>query len=129
MKLTHAAIYTFDLERLKNFYTTYFGGTSNKKYSNKTGLSTYFITFDDGEKGARLELMTHTDLTEHTLTERENGIAHLAFSVGSKEAVLALTERITADGYPLYSAPRITGDDYFESCIGDPDGNRIEITI
>ena len=129
MKLTHAAIYTFDLERLKNFYITYFGGTANGKYTNKTGLSTYFITFEDGEDSFRLELMTHTELTKRTLAERENGITHLAFSAGSKEAVLSLTERITSAGYPLYSAPRTTGDGYFESCVGDPDGNRIEITV
>lgn len=129
MKLNHVAIYTFDLERLKNFYITYFRATANEKYTNKTGLSTYFITFEDKEDSVRLELMTHTALTKRTPAERENGIVHLAFSVGSKDAVIALTDRITSAGYPLYSAPRTTGDGYFESCVGDPDGNRIEITV
>ena len=32
------------------------------------------------------------------------------------------------DGYPVISGPRVTGDGYYESCILDPEGNRIEIT-
>jgi lactoylglutathione lyase len=56
------------------------------------------------------------------------GWSHVAFSVRSKEKVIQLTEEIVAAGYQLLSGPRTTGDGYFESCVTDPDGNRVEIT-
>ena len=45
----------------------------------------------------------------------------LIWPVGSEERVNELTKT----GYPL----RFTGDGYYESVIGDPEGNQIEITI
>ena len=57
------------------------------------------------------------------------GYAHLAFSVGSKEAVDALTATLKADGYAVVSGPRTTGDGYYESCIVVIEGNQIELTI
>ena len=35
--------------------------------------------------------------------------------------------RRTADGHPVLSEPRITGDGYYESAVGDPDGNLVEL--
>ena len=40
------------------------------------------------------------------------GYAHIAFSVGSKEKVDALTERLQTEGYKVVSGPRTTGDGY-----------------
>lgn len=57
------------------------------------------------------------------------GYAHLAFSVGSKEQVDALTARLKLDGYEVISGPRTTGDGYYESCIIGIEGNQIEITV
>ncbi len=57
------------------------------------------------------------------------GYAHLAFSVESKENVNVMTERLRNSGYTIVSEPRVTGDGYYESCILDPDGNLIEITV
>ena len=56
------------------------------------------------------------------------GYAHIAFSVGSKEKVDALTERLQTEGYKVVSGPRTTGDGYYESCIIAVEGNQIEIT-
>lgn len=126
ISITHIAIYTTDIERAKEFYTKYFGGVSNSKYTNTKGFSSYFITFPSG---ARLELMSHTELETGPVLDKVNGISHIAFSVGSKEEVVRITEQICEDGYHLYSAPRSTGDGYFESVVADNDGNRIEITI
>ncbi len=50
-------------------------------------------------------------------------------SLGSKEAVDALTQRLKADGYPVTSGPRTTGDGYYESCILGVEGNLIEVTV
>jgi lactoylglutathione lyase len=57
------------------------------------------------------------------------GYIHIAFSLGSKEAVDKLTERIKNDGYNVISGPRTTGDGYYESCIIDIEENQIEITV
>ena len=57
------------------------------------------------------------------------GYAHIAFSVGSKEKVDALTAELKTDGYEVVSGPRTTGDGYYESCIIAIEGNQIEITI
>ena len=49
--------------------------------------------------------------------------------MGSKEKVDAITERIRSAGYKVLSEPRTTGDGYYESCVADPEGNQIEITV
>jgi len=125
ISIEHIAVYTTDLERLKAFYQKYFNAESNEKYQNKSGFSSYFLTFSSG---TRLEIMSHTELVGREAPDKMSGISHFAFSVGSRDAVVALTEKIVSDGYKLFSPPRETGDGYFESCIADPDGNRVEIT-
>ncbi|MGL5278318.1 MAG: VOC family protein [Cetobacterium sp.] len=125
MKIDHIAIYTNDLERLKDFYEKYFSAVSNSKYHNpKTGLETYFLSF---ENGARLEIMTRPNLNTNEAISPFCGFIHLAFSLGSKGTVDSLTNRLVEDGYTLLSGPRTTGDGYYESCILDPDGNQIEL--
>jgi lactoylglutathione lyase len=56
------------------------------------------------------------------------GLAHLAISVGSKERVNELTQKLRADGFAVIGEPRTTGDGYYESVVLDPEGNRVEIT-
>jgi len=125
MKINHIAVYVRDLERTKAFYVKYFRAISNKQYRNpKTGLKTYFLTF---ENDCRLEIMQKPNLPETGIDGKHSGYIHLAFSVGSKADVDALTEKLRNDGYTIFSEPRTTGDGYYESCVGDPDGNRIEI--
>jgi lactoylglutathione lyase len=90
-------------------------------------FESYFLTFADG---ARLELMQRPDVpaSANDVDRQFTGYIHLAFSIGSREAVDALTERLRADGYRILDGPRTTGDGYYESTTLDPDGNRIEIT-
>ena len=60
MKIHHIAIWTFQLEEMKEFYTRYFNGSSNEKYINpKKGFESYFLHFDEGTD---LELMSRTDI-------------------------------------------------------------------
>lgn len=126
MRIEHMAMYTADLEKAKEFYTHYFGGTANEKYTNShTGFSSYFIRFSDG---SRLELMNQPQLAVSD-GKIKTGYAHIAFSVGTEEKVVSLTERLRNGGFKVLSEPRTTGDGYFESCIADFEGNRIEITI
>lgn len=124
MRIGHIAIWTQNLEEMKEFYTTYFGGVSNEKYINSTkGFESYFIKFD-GE--TTLELMRRKDVT-HKINIESLGLCHLAFTIGTQNEVLALTERFRANGYKVIGEPRTSGDGYFESVILDIDGNRVEL--
>lgn len=126
MRIEHAAIYVNDIEAEREFFTRYFGATAGEMYRNKnTGFRSYFLSFDGG---ARLELMTAPELADMDKLPLRTGFAHLAFAVGSRGEVDALTERLRADGYTVVSGPRVTGDGYYESCALDVEGNRIEIT-
>jgi len=49
-------------------------------------------------------------------------------AVGNKLAVDQLATQFVADGFPLLSGPRTTGDGYYEAVIQDPEGNLIELT-
>ena len=125
MKIAHIAIWTDELEAMKEFYTTYFGGVSNEKYINPIKkFESYFITFDSG---ANLELMHKDSMIKPLDAEERIGITHIAFSLGSTDAVLSLTERLRTDGIRIVGEPRTTGDGYFESVILDVEGNRIEL--
>jgi lactoylglutathione lyase len=127
MKLEHVAMYVNDLESARDFFVKYLGGRSNDGYHNsKTDFRSFFISFDDG---ARLEIMNKPGMSDIEKPLNRTGYVHLAFSVGSKEKVDELTEKLTKDGYELISGPRYTGDGYYESCIVGIEGNQIEITI
>lgn len=127
MILNHTALYTDSLETMKDFYIRYFGAEANTKYANpKTGLETYFLSFDGG---ARIEIMTRPGIVGNTGSMQQAGYIHIAFSAGSREKVDELTARLAADGYAVLSGPRTTGDGYYESCVLDPDKNQIEIVV
>jgi lactoylglutathione lyase len=129
MKIEHIAIWTKDLERVKNFYEKYFHVTPSEKYFNPNkNFESYFLRFEDG---ARLEIMRKPEIaTRETNALNESiGLAHFAISVGSKEKVNTLSEQLRQDGFQIVGEPRTTGDGYYESVILDPEGNRIEITI
>jgi lactoylglutathione lyase len=127
IRIEHVAIWTEDIESLTAFYERYFEGKRNDKYINsQKGFQSYFLVFDDG---ARLEIMTKPLLCADRMDQVMIGYAHIAFSVGNRERVIQLTDRIVNDGFKLISPPRTTGDGYFESAVLDPDGNIVEITI
>ncbi len=127
MKIEHIAIWADDIERLRQFYTEYFGMKSNDMYTNpRKQFRSYFLSF--GEDKTRIEIMNMPDRLEPTSRNQMKGLAHFAISVGSKETVLALTERLRSDGYAVLSEPRTTGDGYFESAVADPEGNYVELT-
>ncbi|MBL1125656.1 glyoxalase [Streptococcus suis] len=127
MKIEHVAIYTQDLEGMRNFFENYFNATSNQLYYNpKTSFKSYFLTFEDG---SRLEIMTRDDVVDKPSQLNYLGLIHLAFSLGSKEAVDNLTARLQQDGYPILSGPRVTGDGYYESCVLGFDDIQIELTV
>lgn len=127
MRIEHIAMYVHDLEKARDFFVKFFGGHSNDIYHNeKSGFRSYFISFDDG---ARLEIMNRPDIEDRNNIGYREGYIHIAFSVGSRERVDELTEKLREDGYYVISGPRVTGDGYYESCIVGIEGNQIEITV
>ena len=127
IRMEHIAMYVNDLEAARNFFIAYLQAESNEGYHNKTtDFRSYFLTFGDG---ARLEIMNKPIMEDPQKTLNRTGLIHIAFSVGSKEAVDQLTARLKQDGYSVISGPRTTGDGYYESCIVGIEGNQIEITI
>ena len=129
MKLEHVAIWTQDLERLKNFYIQYFDAIPNEKYVNRSNsFESYFLEF---ESGARLELMKMPQIPANrndTVKKQHLGIIHLAFGVDKPEQVDAKARQLRNDGFEILSGPRKTGDGYYEFETLDPDNNRLEVT-
>lgn len=124
MRIDHIAIWTNDLDRLKNFYSSYFGCKVSDRYDNlEKQFSSYFLCFDDG---ARIEIMKRFDIKEPIDRERI-GLAHFAIKVGTIDQVDKLTRYLEKEGYMIESYPRTTGDGYYESVILDPDNNKIEL--
>ena len=81
MKINHVAMYVRDLEAVKDFFVRFFDAVSNEMYHNpRTGLKSYFLSFEDG---AKLEIMSRPDMTEGTKELCQIGYIHLGFSVGS----------------------------------------------
>ena len=129
MILEHVAIWTDQLELLKDYYAKYFGGVPNAKYRNeKNQFESYFLTF---ESGARLELMSMPNIPDNK-NDREitqhKGIIHLAFGVDTMKEVDDKAKQLQADGYKILRGPRVTGDNYYEFETLDPDNNRLEVT-
>ena len=126
MRIDHVALYCRDLEGMRAFFLKYFDAFSNDKYHNpRTGLSTYILSFNEGS--CRLELMNRPDMVEVDAANNNTGFIHLSFSIGSKEMVDKKTLELSQAGYTVVSGPRTTGDGYYESAVGDPDGNLVEL--
>lgn len=125
MKIDHVAMYVWDLEGAKEFFVHFFQAKPNDMYHNpKTGLKTYFLSFDDG---SRLEIMNRPDMKEKPLDIFYQGLIHLSFKLGSKEKVDELTKKLHEAGYEVLSGPRVTGDGYYESCILAFENNLLEL--
>ena len=127
MKIEHIAMYVNDLEKARSFFIQYLGARSNEGYHNpKTDFRSYFLSFDDG---ARLEIMNKPGMKDEEKAQARTGYIHIAFSLGSKERVDALTKKLREDGYEVISGPRTTGDGYYESCMIGIEENQIELTV
>ncbi|MFH5810567.1 VOC family protein [Companilactobacillus sp. FL22-1] len=127
MRIEHVGLFVRDLEKTVEFYQEFFQAQASDEYHNPvTTFSSRFLTFPDG---ARLEVGTRDDLNRHHEKGYPLGYMHIAFSLGSKEKVDSLTEKIEKAGYKHLSGPRVTGDGYYESVVCDPEGNQIELTV
>ncbi len=127
MRIEHVAIWTRDLEGMRNFYSHYFDAASGSCYYNHSKeFRSYFLSFGSD---CRLELMEMPTVNNSKNDYRKHftGMAHFAIKVGSRERVDQLTSRLAEDGFEIISQGRMTGDGYYESAVYDPEKNRIEI--
>jgi lactoylglutathione lyase len=126
MIVEHVAIWVRDLELMRGFYTEALGGASGALYENPaTGFRSYFVSLDEG---ARLELM-HRPALGPQPTGAAAGYAHIALSLGSRDAVEAAVAALRRRGVTIESEPRVTGDGYYEAVVLDPERNRVELTV
>ncbi len=132
MTIEHIAITTADIDRLRQFYSTYFGMEAETEITGSTGARIIFMHSPDGD--ARIELMQRpqgdTRAAGQTINHpaaEPSGYAHLAFSVGSEDAVNALIQRLQASGVTILRQPLRTPSGAYLATIADPDGNPLEI--
>lgn len=140
MTIEHIAITTADIDRLRRFYSTYFGMEAEAEITGSTGSRITFMYSPDG--GARIELMQKPGTADRPVVpplgqadaqsgERPAtppcGYAHLAFAVGSEDAVSALIQRLAAAGVTILRQPKRTPSGTLLATIADPDGNPLEI--
>lgn len=92
------------------------------RFPSKNELAHFYLETEGCRPMAKPEAQ-QSEIAEHL------GFAHLSFSVGSKEDVDRLTQKMSDDGISIVGEPRTTGDGYYESVVLDPEGNRIEITV
>ena len=125
MRIDHIAIWTKDIEVLREFYVNLFGVKGGERYENPSkGYESYFLSF---ETGARLEIMSRTDIRHKPEDGPHLGYAHFSISLGSEKQVIDMAKRVEDYGCIIHDGPRTTGDGYFEFATTDPDGNVIEV--
>jgi lactoylglutathione lyase len=125
VRIEHVALWVRDIDRVAAFYARYFDASAGELYRNpKKAFASRFVEFSSG---ARLEIMTRTDVATRASTE-QLGLAHVAIAIGDEQAVDALAARFAADGVAVLDGPRRTGDGYYECVVNDPEGNRVEVT-
>ena len=128
MTLDHVAIWTNQIEKLKEYYVKYFDGSSNGKYLNRErNFESYFISFGSG---SRIELMQMPGVPQNLndkIGSQHQGIIHLSFAVETMDLVDAKMKELSAAGFRILRGPRKTGDGYYEFETLDPDDNRIEV--
>lgn len=129
MNIDHVAIWTTQLETLKDYYIKHFNGRSNRKYTNnERHFESYFISFDSG---TRLELMQMPGIPQNlndSVEKQYLGIIHLSFGMGNMDLVNEKCIELKRDGFRILKGPRKTGDGYWEFETLDPDNNRIEVS-
>ncbi|WP_043625810.1 glyoxalase/bleomycin resistance/extradiol dioxygenase family protein [Ensifer sp. ZNC0028] len=125
--ITHVALWTRDLEAIARFWSSFFGAEVGEIYESRRrpGFRSRFLTLGDGPA---FEIMEGPWVGPADPAEERIGLAHVALSLGSEQAVEAMAARAEVKGI-LVAKPRWTGDGFYEAVVRDPDGNLIEITI
>lgn len=124
--LHHIAIWVSDLDESASFWAEEFGAAIGAPYvsQRQPGFVSRFASIGSGS--VTIELMRKPGLP-HGSAEML-GWAHIALSLGSREAVDEVSARFREKGR-LALGPRTTGDGFYESVVLGPDNLHIELTI
>ena len=127
MKIDHIAIWTSNLECIRDFYIRYFDASSSEIYYNHSKeFRSYFLRFN-GDCRIEIMEMPRIPASKNDVIKQYLGLIHFAINLGSKDKVNQLTEILRKDGFKVIGEPRTTGDGNYESIVLDPDGNRVEL--
>ncbi len=125
VRFAHVALWTRDLDAAAVFWATYFGAQVGEPYysARRPGFVSRFATLPGEDM--QIELMSAPWISDSA--QDAVGWTHIALKLGSEAAVDELASRCDAAGL-LASAPRMTGDGFYEAVVKMPDGTPLEIT-
>ena len=123
MKIAHLALWTTDIDRLGHFWSDMFGARIGERYESarRPGFASRFLTLDDGPS---IEIMQGPWIETAADASERAGYAHVAVSLGSRDAVDRMAALADRRGI-LVSPARMTGDGFYEAVLADPDGNLV----
>ncbi|MBO6509103.1 MAG: VOC family protein [Roseibium sp.] len=128
MSLHHIALWSRDIEALKDFYVDLFKAVPGERYEDERGFCSYFLSFDHG---CQLEIMQIPGVLDRATPDHDEihhvGLHHFAFTAQTDNAVRVLTQRARDRNCRIIKEPHATGDGYFEAMLTDPDGNLVEV--
>lgn len=128
MYFGHVAIYTHNLKAMADWYCKYFDG--KVIYTGSHGdQDSIYVGYDEH---CYMELMDKASVPRSLYGpgEEREGLTHVAINVESTQKVRDLTAQLEADGYTIIWQPTdYGGNRFYESCVLDPDGNRVEICV
>jgi lactoylglutathione lyase len=129
LHMHHIAVWSHDVERLKDFYVELFGAKPGDRYEDERGFCSYFVSFN---QGCALEMMQIPGVLGRATPDHDDihhvGLHHFAFAVDTDTEVRDLAENARENGCKIIKEPHATGDGYFEAMLTDPDGNLVEIS-
>ncbi len=132
MLLEHIAIWTRNLEGMREFYVKYFGASHQEKYVSEHDFGerfeSYFLSFG-GQCRLEIMQMARIPVGDSADGNETLGLTHFSFAMGSRGELDSLAQRLANDGQRLVGKPHETGDGFYEACVLDPDGNRVEFAV
>ena len=103
MRIEHVAIWTTDLERLREFYECYFGAVAGSRYENPR--KQFRILFPGIRRWCTVGVdAVHLWWFTAGPAGVAGGFAHLAVALGLRAAVDNLTAKLREDGHPVLDA-------------------------
>ncbi|MES2058153.1 MAG: VOC family protein [Pseudomonadota bacterium] len=125
MKIAHVALWTADLDGNADFWRDHFDAVIGARYESRRqpGFTSRMASLPSG---IVIELMAAPWIISDDPSPR-SGWAHIALSLGSADAVDAAAVRFNGAGL-LVSAPRMTGDGFYEAVVRAGDGTLVELT-